>query len=145
VSLPEVTSIGYSAFAYCTALQSVSLPEVTSIDSGAFYNCTALQSVSLPKATSIGTHAFGRTGSTALTITLGSTVPSVGVDMFSNVAGTKNVTVKRPSNAAAGYGSSPTDTTSNNWGNAFRGKGWNGTTYGTGTVNSYITLTITNS
>jgi hypothetical protein len=43
---------------------------------------------------------------------------------------------------ATGYGASPVNTTADNWGNAFRGKGWDGTDYLTGTVNSDINLTI---
>jgi hypothetical protein len=45
--------------------------------------------------------------------------------MFNSVNSPKNLTVKRPG-SAAGYGPSPTDTATNNWGNAFRGKGWDG-------------------
>jgi hypothetical protein len=65
----------------------------------------------------------------------------------SSVTVAKSVTVRVPS-GATGYGMIPgsytTDTISDNWGNAFRGKGWNRTTnaYGTGTVNGNITLTV---
>ncbi|MDR0387854.1 MAG: hypothetical protein LBH57_07420, partial [Treponema sp.] len=55
--------------------------------------------------------------------------------------GVKTVTVKVPS-AATGYGSSPTNPTDDNWGNAFRGKGWDGTSYSGAEVNSNITLYI---
>jgi hypothetical protein len=63
--------------------------------------------------------------------------------MFSDSPG-KSVTVKVPS-GATGYGTVPFDngdTSADNWGNAFRGKGWDGTSYLTGTVNGNITLTI---
>jgi hypothetical protein len=76
-----------------------------------------------------------------LAVTLGATVPTLGTYMFSSVSATKTVTVKVPS-GATGYGSSPTDTTTDNWGNGFRGKGWDGSNYGSGTVNSNISLTI---
>jgi hypothetical protein len=66
--------------------------------------------------------------------------------MFGQVDSAKTVTVKVPS-GATGYGTVPgtytgSDTT-DNWGNAFRGKGWSSTNgYGIGTVNTNITLTI---
>jgi hypothetical protein len=141
VNLPEATAIGIDAFNGCTALVEVNLLEVTSIGEYAFYYCPALESVSLPNAASIGSGAFGNTGSTALTITLGNTIPTLGISMFDVVSSAKTVTVKVPS-SATGYGTSPANTTTDNWGNAFRGKGWDGTSYLTGSVNSFITLTI---
>ena len=57
VSFPNVTSIGTSAFQYCRNLTSVSLPNVTSIGNSAFQDCTNLTSVSLPNVTSIGTRS----------------------------------------------------------------------------------------
>jgi hypothetical protein len=70
----------------------------------------------------------------------------VGVYMFINSGSAKTVTVKVPS-GAAGYGTIPgtytADTTTENWANAFRGMGWSSSGgYGTGTVNSNITLDI---
>jgi len=63
---------------------------------------------------------------------------------FDNVS-SKSVTVKVPS-GATGYGAIPasytTDTTTNNWANAFRGKGWNGSYYHSGSVNDNISLRI---
>jgi hypothetical protein len=101
--------------------------------------------VSIPKATSIGATAFANTGMGLLTLTLGSTVPTLGQNMFSQVTAAKAVTVKVPSGAAAWsgiIGSYTTDTTTGNWGNAFRGKGWDGTSYLSGVVNENIKLTI---
>ncbi len=60
-TIPDsVTSIGDSAFSYCTALTSVTIPNsVTAIGSGAFHN-TSLTSVTIPDSiTSIGELAFG--------------------------------------------------------------------------------------
>ncbi len=55
-----VTSIGNSAFYYCTGLTSVTIPDsVTSIGNSAFYYCTGLTSVTIPDSvTSIGDYAF---------------------------------------------------------------------------------------
>ena len=55
-----VTSIGSSAFSFCTRLTSVTIPDsVTSIGSSAFYYCTSLISVTIPDSvTSIGNSAF---------------------------------------------------------------------------------------
>jgi hypothetical protein len=142
VSLPVAASIAGAAFQDCTSLTTVSLPMAASIESVAFSGCTSLSSVSLPAVANINQQAFDRTGGQSLTITLGSATPIVGRGMFSNVSVPKTVTVQVPS-GATGYGSSPVDTTTNNWGNAFRGTGWDGFTYNLGgTVNTNITLTI---
>jgi hypothetical protein len=125
----------------------VSLPVAATIGYDAFYGCTDLETVSLPAATTIGNNAFYNTGGTALTITLGAAAPKVGKNMFEYVFVPKTVTVLVPNTGSAVYGPIPavysgSDTT-NNWGNAFRGKGWDNTNgYGSGTVNSYITLNI---
>jgi hypothetical protein len=147
VSLPVATEIGQYAF-YFTSLTSVSLPVATEIGQYAFYY-TSLTSVSLPVAASIGNYAFAYTGSAALTITLGTTAPRVGTAMFDGVFA-KPVTVKVPTSvpsAGSGYGTIPqtytTDTATQNWANAFRGMGRDSTGgYGSGTVNSGITLDI---
>jgi uncharacterized membrane protein len=131
VSFPEVTSIGYSAFENCTFLTTASFPKATSIGQQAFWRCTSLTTVSLPEATSIGNWAFGITGTTPLTITMGAVAPTVDYNMFLEVAGTKNVTVRVPTNAT-GYTST--------WQTAFKGYGNYGTNHGT--VNSYINLVI---
>ena len=56
----SVTSIGSSAFAYCTGLTSVTIPNsVTSIGSSAFNGCTGLTSVTIPDSvTSIDDFVF---------------------------------------------------------------------------------------
>jgi hypothetical protein len=147
VSLPNVTEIR-AAFQGCTALTSADLPAVTSIGGFAFSGCTALTTVHLPSVTRIIGRSFIGTGGTALTVTLGSTVPTLEENTFDGVDTAKTVTVKVPSGAAAWSGivsGSPYNETgsyTNNWGNAFRGMGWNGTGYLTGTVNANIIITI---
>ncbi|MBQ2778911.1 MAG: leucine-rich repeat domain-containing protein, partial [Bacteroidaceae bacterium] len=59
--IPEgVTSIGESAFYYCTGLTSIEIPEgVTSIGNSAFSSCYGLTSIEIPSSvTSIGNYAF---------------------------------------------------------------------------------------
>jgi hypothetical protein len=77
---------------------------------------------------------------------LGSTVPSLAPAIFSGVIFlNKTVTVKVPSGTTAWTGKTgnfTTDTATENRGNAFRGRGWDGTGYLDGTANSNISLTI---
>ena len=56
----SVTSIGNSAFYYCTGLTSVTIPNsVNRIGTYAFYYCTGLTSVTIPNSVgSIGSYAF---------------------------------------------------------------------------------------
>ena len=66
-----VTSIGDSAFYYCTSLTSITLPDsVTSIGDYAFSRCTSLTSITIPDSvTSIGASAFSSCDSlTSITI-----------------------------------------------------------------------------
>ena len=143
VEFPVVKDFGAFAFLECTALESVSFPLAQSIDFAAFSHCTALVSVEFPMAQSIGGAAFSSTGSEALTIYMGDTAPSLGSGLFNGVS-SKSVTVKIPE-GAAGYGTIPfnnADTTAENWGNAFRGMGWDGTNYLGEPVKENIILTI---
>jgi hypothetical protein len=147
VSFPTVVEIGEFAFDGCTSLPSVSFPAVISIGNNTFHNCTSLASVNLPQVINIGHAAFTCFigGTTALTITLGLSSPTLGGRLIENSSKT-TVTVYVPS-GANGYGTIPntysgTDTTEN-WGNGFRGGGWDGSGFVEhGDVNSNITLYI---
>jgi hypothetical protein len=145
VSLPMAASIGNNAFQYCHSLAEVSLPKATSIGNNAFQESSILDEVSLPSVTTIGNNVFDSIGGTSLTITMGNTAPTLGEDMFTGVTVPKNVTVKVPS-GATGYGVSATysgtDAT-DNWGNGFRGLGWNGSNTMSGALNSNVTLEVT--
>jgi hypothetical protein len=134
VSFPLVTSIGSGAFSNCSRLQNANFPLVTTIDSSAFISCSNLVSVSIPKVTKIEGWAFRSTGATALSITMGSTAPALGGDIFFGID-TKTVTVKVPS-GASGYtplsGTTVTVSGTNtdvNWANGLRGGGWNGSSF----------------
>jgi hypothetical protein len=135
VTLSNITTVGSYAFANCIALTSVSLPQATDIGREAFYGCTALTSVSLPKAATIDWWAFINTGTTVLTVTLGATPPTVGVEMFAGVTGgTKAVTVRVPS-ASIGSGTNQYNDT---WKIAFRGAGGSSAAAGGGTANPAV-------
>jgi len=141
IAMNAITSVGNDTFIGCSNLESASFPAATSIGEYAFLYCSSLTNVSIPAAISIGTNAFWDTGTTALTVTLGATLPTLGTEIFSDVNSAKDVTVRFPAEGAAAYGSVPTDTTTQNWGNAFRGMGWDGTAYLDGAVNENISLT----
>jgi uncharacterized repeat protein (TIGR02543 family) len=157
VTLNTVTAIDDGAFYSCTGLQSVSFPQVTSIGDMAFYRCTGLQSLNIPKATSIGMFAFAYTGTATLSITMGPTAPTLDSEIFSYATSAKTVTVKVPS-GATGYSPAPSPFTGSavtvsgtntdaNWGNGFRGGGWDGTTWdsylgGPENINQNISLII---
>ena len=84
VTIPNsVTSIGCSAFQYCSGLTSVTIPNsVTSIDSIVFYECTSLTSITLPNSLdTIGAYAFYNTGLTSITIP--KNVKYIGNEAFS--------------------------------------------------------------
>ncbi len=89
VEIPScVTSIGESAFAYCTKLEEIKLNEgIAEIDYDAFYFCKSLTSVELPSSVNkIRGSAFSQCKKLQ-TVTINSlTPPSVGVgtSMFNN-------------------------------------------------------------
>ena len=146
VNFSVATIIDSQAFYKCTSLTSVNFPAATGIGEIAFSDCTSLTNLNIPSVTSISVRAFGffdfTTNGTALTITMGNVAPTVGTRVFgATSASAKTVTVKVPA-MASGYQASPTNTTANNWGNAFRGRGWDGTNFLDGTVNENIQLTI---
>jgi uncharacterized repeat protein (TIGR02543 family) len=168
VSFPKVQSIGEGAFSGCTALTSVdfpkaatigrnafsgsalnsaNFPEATSIGDSAFSNCTALTSASFPKAASLGQSAFS--GSALTDLTLGPTPPTLGSFLFFDIDTARTVTVTIPVDAKDAYGvpglpgtNFNNDSVDNSWGRAFKGLGWNGTSYGdnSASVNTAITL-----
>ncbi len=88
----SVTSIGHSAFYYCTSLTSITIPNsVTSIGNYAFNGCTGLTSVTIPNSvTSIGSSAFS--GCTGLaSVTIGNSVTSIRDRAFSGCTGLTSV------------------------------------------------------
>ena len=118
VTIPNsVTSIGSSAFSYCSGLTSINIPEsVTSIGDWAFYKCSSLTSVTIPNSvTNIGNSAFYGCnsltsvnipesvtsikervfyGCSSLTsVTIPNSVTSIGSSAFSYCSGLTSVTI----------------------------------------------------
>ena len=87
VTIPNsVTSIGSSAFAWCSSLTSVTIPNsVTSIGEWAFYDCSSLTSVTIGNSvTSIGEKAFYECSSLT-SIEIPNSVTSIGNSAFETV------------------------------------------------------------
>jgi len=103
--------------------------------------------MNLPAAIHIDDYAFNSTGTGSLTITFGVAVPSyLGQELFVGVSSAKTLIIRVPNVAAwnsivAGSPYTGTDTTQN-WGNGFRGMGWNGSSTTGGPVNNNITLLV---
>lgn len=90
----SVTSIGDSAFYYCTNLQSVDIPDsVTSIGENAFFYCPNFKSVDIPDSvTYVGLAAFSNCYElTSVTIPDG--VTSISAYMFAECSGLTSVTI----------------------------------------------------
>ena len=89
-----VTSIGGSAFRYCTSLTSVTIPDsVTSIGGWAFADCASLTSVTIPDGvTSIGEFAFHNCKSLT-SMTIPRSVVSIGYDAFGWCESLTSVTI----------------------------------------------------
>ena len=94
VTIPNsVTLIGGSAFSGCISLTTVTVPNsVTEIDGWAFYNCTGLTSVIIGNSvTSIGKHTFYNcTG--LISVTIPNSVTKIGDNAFENCTSLISVT-----------------------------------------------------
>ena len=95
ITIPDsVTSIGVSAFSFCSSLQSVTIPDsVTSIGDSAFEDCSSLQSVTIPDSvTCIGDRAFYGCSSLQ-SITIPDSVTSIGDSAFEHCYSLQSVTI----------------------------------------------------
>jgi uncharacterized repeat protein (TIGR02543 family) len=84
------------------SVQSVTGNKVETIGGYAFSGNSGLTTLNLPSAISIDRYAFNNTGTKTLTITLGSTAPTLGGWLF-NGAGAKTVNVRVPTAASSKY------------------------------------------
>ena len=100
----SVTSIGNSAFEYCTSLESITIPSsVTSIGDSTFGNCWSLVSIVIPSSvTSIGNNAFWYCSSLK-SITIPSSVTSIGDSAFYDCGSLESI-VLSSSVTSIGYG-----------------------------------------
>ncbi len=100
----SVTSIGESAFWYCSGLTSVTIPNsVTSIGERAFEGCTGLTSVTIPNSvTSIGDYAF-YSCSGLTSVTIGNSVTSIGRNAFNGCSKLTSVTIPNSVTSIGSY------------------------------------------
>ncbi|HEY3762500.1 MAG TPA: leucine-rich repeat domain-containing protein [Verrucomicrobiae bacterium] len=89
-----VTSIGDSAFAYCSHLTGVTIPNnVTSLGVDAFYGCTGLTGITIPDSvTSIEDGDFTACYDLA-SVTIGNNVTSIGQQAFYDCGGLTSITI----------------------------------------------------
>jgi hypothetical protein len=125
INFPKVQTIDRDAFNGCYSLTSANIPKVQTIGDQAFIS-TKIQNLYIPDVMYIGVQAFGWAKLTK--ITLGAVAPVVDRYMFAYGRNPMAVTVMVPQ-GATGYGEIPGDyiggDNTKNWGNAFRGMGWN--------------------
>ena len=98
-----VTSIGSSAFSYCSSLISINIPNsVTSIGSSAFSYCSSLTSINIPNSvTSIGNSAFSYCIKLT-SINIPDSVTSIGKQAFYYCRKLTNINIPK-SVASIGY------------------------------------------
>ena len=105
----SVTSIEDRTFQECSGLSGIKIPNnITSIGGFAFHDCNRLTGITIPTGvTEIGNHAFDGCSSLATINSLAISAPTIGSDVFDNVASTQiNVPAgTRASYQAAGDGS----------------------------------------
>ena len=93
----SVTSIGSSAFRYCSSLTSITIPNtVTSIESSAFRDCSSLTSITIPNSVttiSLGYAFSGCTGLTSIVVSTSNPNYSSTGPMLLNKNGTELIAV----------------------------------------------------
>lgn len=101
----SVTTIGTSAFQYCSGLTSVTIPSgVTTIEGFAFEHCSGLTSINVPNSViSIDWGAFS--GCTSLTsVTIGSGITEIGGYSFADCSSLTSATIYAVTPPTDAYG-----------------------------------------
>ena len=100
LEIPDVTSIGSSAFSGCSGLKSFTIPEgVATIGSGAFSGCTSLTSVTINSNAILSRNYSSSSslkdffGNQVNTYTIGNAVTSIGKYAFSGCSGLTSITI----------------------------------------------------
>lgn len=86
VEIPDgVTYIGYSAFNYCTSLQSMNIPNgITVLNNSAFQECNSLQKINIPDGvTIIGNYTF-HNNTSLQSINIPNTVTNIVASAFAS-------------------------------------------------------------
>ena len=89
-----VTTIGKSAFSYCSSLKSVTIPDiVTTIGQQAFDCCRSLTSVTIPDSVTIIEDGAFRCCESLTNVTIGNSVTTIGKYAFSECSSLTSVTI----------------------------------------------------
>jgi hypothetical protein len=104
IKLPaSVTEIGSYAFCFCTSLPEITVPEsVTTISDGTFYGCSSFTTITIPASvTAIGSNAFAYCSNIATVTSLNPVPPTIGENAFKDCS---VLAVYVPADAVATYG-----------------------------------------
>ena len=89
-----VTTIGKSAFSYCSSLKSVTIPDiVTTIGQQAFDCCRSLTSVTIPDSVTIIEDGAFQCCESLTNVTIGNSVTTIGKYAFSECSSLTSVTI----------------------------------------------------
>ena len=101
----SVTSIGQSAFRYCSGLTSIDIPDgVTTIGDYAFYECSGLTSVDIPNSvTTIGWYSSFNMCTGLTSVKIGDSVTEIGQDAFYGCSGLTSIDIPDGVTTIGGY------------------------------------------
>jgi hypothetical protein len=92
LNMPNVTSIGKSAFSLCGKISNVFFPALTSIGESSFFNCLELKQITIPDGlTNLGDGTFGYSGLTSIEIP--NSVTIIGAGTFAACHSLETITI----------------------------------------------------